>query len=46
MINIWSYFIGDKLKITDCDDAIFIGRVEAVTAAEERSDLEAVFKEE
>ena len=40
MINIWKFTIGDKIRIKAINDIIFTGLVEAITDAEERSDLE------
>jgi len=40
MINIWEYGIGDKVRILSSSNMIFIGRIESITDAEERSDLD------
>jgi len=35
MINIWEYYVGDKIQIIDVDNEIFVGRIDS----EECSDL-------
>jgi len=40
MINIWKYDVGEKLQILTMKNAVFVGYIEAITDAGERSDLE------
>lgn len=40
MINLWKYEYGEKLKIIDSDNNVFVGMAQEVTDAEERSDEE------
>lgn len=40
MINLWKYEYGEKLKIIDSDNNVFVGMAQDVTDAEERSDEE------
>ncbi len=40
MINIWKYNAGDAVRITAITGEILEGRIECLTEAEERSDLE------
>jgi len=39
MINIWEYNIGDKVKIVDIDNVVFIGVIDSIIDSEECSDL-------
>ncbi len=40
MIDLWKYEYGEKVKIVDIDNNVFVGMPQEVTDAEERSDEE------
>ncbi len=40
MINLWKYEYGEKVKIIDVDNNVFVGMAQEVTDEEERSDEE------
>ena len=40
MINLWKYEYGEKVKIVDIDNRVFIGMPQEVTDKDERTDEE------
>lgn len=40
MINLWKYEYGEKVKIVDIDNNVFIGMPQEVTDRDERTDID------